>query len=440
MSNVIVLGAQWGDEGKGKLVDLLADRYDFIVRYQGGNNAGHTILVGDRKFVLRLIPSGILRSGKVAVIGNGLVVDPLALLEEIEQLAAAGVDVAAQLRISSRAQVLLPSHRLVEKISEAGSNPARIPIGTTLKGIGPCYEDKAGRRGIRVADLLDRDYLPGALRALVEDHRTRARAFGIGDGDSLDITRIVERYCAAAERIRPMVCDTARLLSEAMAAGRNVLFEGAQGTMLDLDHGTYPFVTSSSASAGGACTGTGVPPTKIDGIIGISKVYTTRVGGGPFTSEALDAAGDTIRNRGNEFGSVTGRPRRCGWFDVPLIRYTAAINGFDSMAMTKLDVLDELVEIPVCVAYRIDGRTTCEIPPTWRDLAKAEPVYERLPGWKSSTKGISEWEDLPQAAQKYLLFLERQSGIEVGCISTGPERNETIRRAGSRFAALTEGK
>jgi adenylosuccinate synthase len=234
-----------------------------------------------------------------------------------------------------------------------------------------------------------------------------------------------------------MVCDTARLLADAMAAGRNVLFEGAQGTMLDLDHGTYPFVTSSSASAGGACTGTGVAPTRIDGIIGISKAYTTRVGGGPFTSEALDAVGDLIRNRGNEFGSVTGRPRRCGWFDVPLIRYTASINGFDSMVLTKLDVLDALDEIPVCVAYRIDGATTCEIPATWRELAKAEPVYERLPGWKTSTKGVSEWGGLPAAAQDYLLFLERQSGVEVGCISTGPERNETIRRAGSRFAALT---
>jgi len=437
MSNIIILGAQWGDEGKGKLVDLLADRFDFIVRYQGGNNAGHTILIGDRKFVLRLIPSGILRSGKTAVIGNGLVVDPLALLEEVEQLAAAGVDVANQLRISNRAQVLLPSHRLVEKISETGTNKARMAIGTTLKGIGPCYEDKAGRRGIRVADLLDRDYLPGALTALIEDHCTRARAFGISDGD-LNVQEIVARYTEAAELIRPMVCDTSRMLAEAMAAGKHVLFEGAQGTMLDLDHGTYPFVTSSSASAGGACTGTGVPPTRIDGIIGISKVYTTRVGGGPFTSEALGHTGDLIRNRGNEFGSVTGRPRRCGWFDVPLIRYTAAINGFDSMVMTKLDVLDELEEVPVCVAYRIDGATTCEIPATWRHLAEAEPVYERLPGWKTSTKGISDWADLPAAAQKYLAFLERQSGVEVGCISTGPERNETIRRAGSRFAALTE--
>jgi adenylosuccinate synthase len=438
MSNIIILGAQWGDEGKGKLVDLLANRFDYIVRYQGGHNAGHTILIGERKFVLRLIPSGILHPGKVAVIGNGLVIDPLALLEEVGQLVAAGIDVASHLRISNRAQVLLPSHRLVEKITEAasGTKPGRIPIGTTSRGIGPGYEDKAGRRGIRIADLLDRDYLPGAIAALVEDHCTRARAFGL-DCSALNVKEIVGQYTEAAERIRPMVCDTARLLADAMASGRNLLFEGAQGTMLDLDHGTYPFVTSSSASAGGACTGTGVPPTKIDGVIGISKAYTTRVGGGPFTSEALDAAGDLIRSRGNEFGSVTGRPRRCGWFDVPLIRYTAAINGFDSMVVTKLDVLDELDEIPVCVAYRIDGVKTCDIPATSRELSKAEPVYERLPGWKTSTCGISEWDKLPAAAREYLLFLERQSGVEVGCISTGPERNETVLRTGSRFSALT---
>jgi adenylosuccinate synthase len=433
MSNIIILGAQWGDEGKGKVVDLLSARFDYVVRYQGGNNAGHTILIGDRKFVLRLIPSGILHPGKIAVIGNGLVIDPVALLEEIDQLIAAGVDVAGQLRISDRAHVLLPSHRLLEKISEA--RPGRISIGTTSKGIGPAYEDKAGRRGIRIADLLDRDYFRTTVTTLIEDQCTRARAFGIDD--AIDASAVAGRYAEAAERIRPLVCDTPRLLAQAMAAGKNLLFEGAQGTMLDLDHGTYPFVTSSSASAGGACTGAGVPPTKIDAIIGISKAYTTRVGGGPFPSEALDAAGGLIRVRGNEFGSVTGRPRRCGWFDVPVIRYTAAINGFDSMVVTKLDVLDELAEIPVCVGYRIGGVTTCDMPATYRELEKAEPVYERLPGWRCSTKGVSDWNALPAAARQYVLFLERQAGVEVGCISTGPERNETICRSGSRFAALT---
>ena len=433
MSNIVILGAQWGDEGKGKLVDMLADRFDYIIRYQGGNNAGHTILIGDRKFVLRLIPSGVLRPGKTAVIGNGLVVDPVALLEEIDQLAAAGVDVLAHLRISNRAQVLLPTHKIVEKITEA--TPGRVAIGTTARGIGPCYEDKAGRRGLRMADLLDREYFAEALRIQMEDHLTRARAFGLED--TVDIPAVIAQYAAAAERIRPMVCDTVRLLADAMGAGTNLLFEGAQGTMLDIDHGTFPFVTSSSASAGGACTGTGVPPTKIDAVIGIAKAYTTRVGGGPFTSEALDATGDLIRNRGHEFGSVTGRPRRCGWFDVPLIRYSAAINGFSSLVLTKLDVLDELDEIPVCVAYRINGQTTCEIPATHRELQKAEPVYERLPGWKSSTKGISQWDALPLAAREYLLFLERQAGVEVGCISTGPERSETVVREGSRFRGIT---
>jgi adenylosuccinate synthase len=433
MSNIVILGAQWGDEGKGKLVDLLADRFDFIVRYQGGHNAGHTILIGDRKFVLRLVPSGILHPGKTAVIGNGLVVDPLALLEELGQLNAAGVDVANRLRIGNRAHVLLPTHRLVEKITE--SVPGRVPIGTTLRGIGPCYEDKTSRRGIRMADLLDREYFQSAARELMQDHVIRARAFGVEEG--VDIEAILERYAAAAESIRPLVCDTAYLLRDAMNSGRNLLFEGAQGTMLDVDHGTYPFVTSSSASAGGACIGTGVPPTKIDVVIGISKAYITRVGGGPFPTEALDGRGDEIRNRGREFGSVTGRPRRCGWFDIPLLRYSAALNGFETMVLTKLDVLDELPEIPVCVGYKIDGMSTPEMPATVRELARVEPVFEVLPGWESSTEGISDWNQLPSAARRYISFLEERTGVEAGCISTGPERNQTVRRENTKFSSAT---
>ncbi len=433
MSNLIILGAQWGDEGKGKLVDILADRFDYIVRYQGGNNAGHTIWIGERKFVLRLVPSGILHPGKIAVIGNGLVVDPIGLFEEVETLNAAGIDAEKQLRISNRAQVLFPSHRLVEKISEA--MPGRIPIGTTLKGIGPCYEDKIGRRGIRMADLLDRDYFRDCVRQLIADHQTRARAFGIDD--AIDADEIAARYAEAAERMRPMICDTSALLNQAMRDGKNLLFEGAQGTMLDIDHGTYPFVTSSSSSAGGACTGSGVPPTKIDAVIGISKTYTTRVGEGPFPTEALDAAGDEIRTRGHEFGSVTGRPRRCGWFDTPVLKYSAAINGFETMVVTKLDVLDELDEIPVCVAYSIDGKVTMDMPATVRELAKAEPIYETLPGWKSSTVGISQWDQLPAAAQRYVEFLEKKTGVEAGCVSTGPERTQTIVRDGSKFARIT---
>jgi adenylosuccinate synthase len=431
MSNLIILGAQWGDEGKGKLVDILADRFDYIVRYQGGNNAGHTIWIGERKFVLRLVPSGILHPGKTAVIGNGLVVDPIGLFEEVEALNAAGIDAEKQLRISNRAQVLFPSHRIVEKISEMG----RAPIGTTLKGIGPCYEDKIGRRGIRMADLLDREYFQESVRELIDDHRTRARAFGIED--EIDGDDIAARYAEAAERMRPMICDTSALLNRAMREGKNLLFEGAQGTMLDIDHGTFPFVTSSSSSAGGACTGSGVAPTKIDAVIGISKVYTTRVGGGPFPTEALGAAGDEIRNRGQEFGSVTGRPRRCGWFDTPVLKYSAAINGFETMVVTKLDVLDELDEIPVCVAYSIDGKVTMEMPATVRELAKAKPIYETLPGWKISTVGISDWDRLPDAAKRYVEFLEAKTGVEAGCVSTGPERMQTVVRAGSKFERIT---
>jgi adenylosuccinate synthase len=403
------------------------------VRYQGGHNAGHTILIGDRKFVLRLVPSGILHPGKTAVIGNGLVVDPIGLFEEVEALNAAGIDAEKQLRISNRAQVLLPSHRLVEKISECA--PGRTPIGTTLKGIGPCYEDKIGRRGIRMADLLDREFFRETVKALVADHQTRARAFGIEE--EIDADEIAARYAEAGERMRPMICDSAALLNQAMRDGKHLLFEGAQGTMLDIDHGTYPFVTSSNSSAGGACTGTGVPPTKIDAVIGISKTYTTRVGGGPFPTEALDAAGDEIRNRGHEFGSVTGRPRRCGWFDTPVLRYSAAINGFETMVVTKLDVLDELAEIPVCVAYSIDGKVTLDMPATVRELARAEPIYETLPGWKSSTVGISDWNKLPEAAKRYVEFLEAKTGVEAGCVSTGPERTQTIVRAGSKFARIT---
>ena len=431
MSNLIILGAQWGDEGKGKLVDILADRFDYIVRYQGGNNAGHTIWIGERKFVLRLVPSGILHPGKTAVIGNGLVVDPLGLFEEVEALNAAGIDAEKQLRISNRAHVLFPSHRIVEKISELG----RMPIGTTLKGIGPCYEDKIGRRGIRMADLLDRAYFEDSVRGMIADHQTRARAFGIED--EIDSDDVVARYAEAAERMRPMICDTAALLNRAMREGKNLLFEGAQGTMLDIDHGTFPFVTSSSSSAGGACTGSGVPPTKIDAVIGISKAYTTRVGGGPFPTEALGAAGDEIRNRGQEFGSVTGRPRRCGWFDTPVLKYSAAINGFETMVVTKLDVLDELDEIPVCVAYSIDGKVTMEMPATVRELAKAVPIYEVLPGWKSSTVGISDWDLLPDAAKRYVEFLEGKTGVEAGCVSTGPERMQTVVRGGSKFERVT---
>ncbi len=432
MGNIIILGSQWGDEGKGKIVDLFSERFDVIARYQGGHNAGHTVFIGDKKFVLKLIPSGILRPGKKAVIGNGLVIDPEALLAEIDTLESAGVAVRGSLFISNRAHVLFPVHRMMEKMSEG--RPGRVSIGTTSRGIGPCYEDKIGRRGIRIADLLDRDFFRQQYDSVMEEKTAIAKSLGIYE--EMDFGRIREEYERFGERIRPMVCDTALMLSLALREGKSVLFEGAQGTMLDIDHGTFPFVTSSNASAGGACTGTGVPPTRIDGVIGVSKAYITRVGGGPFPTEAMDGAGDQIRARGNEFGAVTGRPRRCGWFDVPLLRYTATVNGFDSLVVTKLDVLDEFDNIPVCVGYRSGKQELSQMPATVREIEKIEPVYECLPGWRTSTFGISSYNDLPAKAKDYLNYLEERTGVEVGCVSTGPERNQTIVRPESRLEKL----
>ena len=426
MGNVIILGSQWGDEGKGKIVDLFSARFDIVARYQGGHNAGHTVVVGDKKFVLKLIPSGILHPGKLAVIGNGLVLDPAALLAEIDSLESAGVQVRGNLFISNRAHVLFPVHRMMEKLSAS--------IGTTSRGIGPCYEDKMGRRGVRIADLINPAVFRAQYDSVMEQKVAIARALGIYE--ELDLRRIRDEYESFGARIRPMVRDTAILLNQAIRDGKTVLFEGAQGTMLDIDHGTYPFVTSSSASAGGACTGTGVAPTRISGVIGVSKAYITRVGGGPFPTEALDTTGEMIRQRGNEFGAVTGRPRRCGWFDVPLLRYTAAINGFDSLVVTKLDVLDEFDNIPVCTGYRSGTREVAEMPPTVAEIEKIEPVYESLPGWRTATFGVSRYQDLPEKARDYLAFLESRTGVEVGCISTGPERNQTIVRPGSRFEKL----
>ena len=432
MGNVVIVGAQWGDEGKGKIVDLFSERFDIVARYQGGHNAGHTVRIGDKTFILKLIPSGILRAGKLAVIGNGLVIDPAALLAEIETLEAAGVDVTSQLRISNRAHVIFPFHRMMEKMSE--DRPGRISIGTTSRGIGPCYEDKIGRRGIRMADLLDHARFTAHYERLVEEKEIIARALDIHE--RMDFAEIRVRYEMFAERLRPMVCDTSLLLNKAILAGKHVLFEGAQGTMLDIDHGTYPFVTSSSATAGGAATGTGVSPTRIHAVIGISKAYATRVGGGPFPTEAHDELGERIRRIGNEFGSVTGRPRRCGWFDVPLIRYTALVNGFDSLALTKLDVLDSLERIPVCVAYERDGREIEEMPATSDGLEQIRPRYEYLPGWQTSTSAVGSYDELPQRARDYLEFLTSRSCVEIGCVSVGPERNQTVVMPGSRFESV----
>jgi adenylosuccinate synthase len=428
---LIVLGAQWGDEGKGKIVDLFSERFQIVARYQGGHNAGHTVYVGEKKYVLKLIPSGILRPGVQAVIGNGVVIDPAALLDEIRMLEGAGIDVRSQLAISNRAHVIFPFHRMVEKLSEGRSG--RVAIGTTSRGIGPCYEDKIGRRGIRMADLVNGDF-EDAYNDLSADKMTLAEAFHVGE--TIDFPKILEQYRGYAAELAPYVKDTVLLLNTAIRDGKRVLFEGAQGTMLDVDHGTYPFVTSSSATAGGACTGTGVPPTKIGGVIGVSKAYVTRVGAGPFPTELNNEFGEHIRTRGNEFGSVTGRPRRCGWFDVPLLRYTLAINGFDSLVVTKLDVLDELDAIQVCVAYKVDGKIVEDMPATAHRVARIEPVYESLPGWKSPTRSLTDPGQLPPRAKDYLNFLEEHTGVEIGCISTGPERNETVIQPGSRLARL----
>jgi adenylosuccinate synthase len=432
MSNLIVLGAQWGDEGKGKIVDLFSEKFDIVARYQGGHNAGHTVQVGEQKFVLKLIPSGALHPNVQVVIGNGVVVDPQALLDEIDMLERAGIDVRRTVRISNRAHVIFPFHRLVEKVSEGRAD--RVAIGTTSRGIGPCYEDKVGRRGIRMADLLNQDMFPKLYSFLAEDKQTLARAFSIAG--EIKFAEIQEEYRRMAERIAPLVCDTSRLVNEAMQAGKRVLFEGAQGTMLDIDHGTYPFVTSSSAAAGGACTGVGVAPTRIQGIVGVSKAYITRVGGGPFPSEDTGEDGNRIREAGLEYGSVTGRPRRCGWFDVPLLRYTAMVNGFDSLIVTKLDVMDGFEQIKVCVAYKEHGRMVEDMPAANFLFEKIEPVYETLPGWDEPTSGITDFEKLPRQAKQYLDFLAEHTGVEIGCVSTGPERNETIVRKGSKLESL----
>ena len=428
MGNLVVLGAQWGDEGKGKVVDLFSEKFSIVARYQGGHNAGHTVFIGEKKFVLKLIPSGILRDGIQAVIGNGVVVDPRALLEEMETLEQAGIDVKRRLAISNRAHVIFPFHRIVEKMSEGRQD--RVPIGTTSRGIGPCYEDKTGRRGVRIADLYERESFCAMYASLAEDKQLLAQTFDIQE--TIDYQQIRDQYLQFAERIRPMVCDTAQLLHDAMSSGKRVLFEGAQGSMLDVDHGTYPFVTSSSATAGGACTGAGVPPTKIHGVIGVSKAYATRVGSGPFPTELAGEVGELIRKAGNEYGAVTGRPRRCGWFDVPLLRYTSMINGFDSLVITKLDVLDQFDEILVCTEYK--GLQA--MPATFHALEAVEPVYVALPGWKSPTRGLSHYDDLPPRAREYLKFLSERTSVEVGCVSTGPERDETILMEHSRLSKL----
>jgi adenylosuccinate synthase len=418
----VVLGAQWGDEGKGKIVDVLSERFSAVARYAGGHNAGHTVIIGGQKFVLQLIPCGVLRPGCKGVIGNGVVLDPIAFLKEIAKLRELGVDVDGQLKVSNRAQVILPYHRMIELAAE--SAPGRKKIGTTSRGIGPAYEDKMARSGLRIVDLLRPDLLKTHIEAACGEKNAIAHAlFGT---DPLDPSKMYDEYAAAAEQVRPFVADTGRLLNQILGAGGSVMFEGAQGTMLDIDHGTYPFVTSSSATAGGASTGTGVGPTAIGTVIAVTKAYVTRVGEGPFPTEIHEGVGDHLRARGNEYGAVTGRPRRCGWLDIPLLRYSNQVNGAQWLVVTKLDVLDELDEIPVCIGYEIHGKITDEIPPDVYGIESIKPCYTTLKGWHCSTDGITDFERLPKAAQEYLRFQERESGARIGMVSTGPDREQTM--------------
>jgi len=418
----VIVGAQWGDEGKGKIVDVLSESFPVVARYAGGHNAGHTVIIDGKKFILQLVPSGVLRPGCRGVIGNGVVLDPMALLKEVGNLRAAGIPIDGNLFVSNRAHVILPYHRMIELAAE--NAPGRVKIGTTSRGIGPAYEDKMGRSGLRVSDLLDLKLLKTHIENACREKNMIAHA--LFNSEPLDADKMYAEYAKASEQIKPFVCDTAVLLNKALMSGESVMFEGAQGTMLDIDHGTYPFVTSSSATSGGAVTGTGVAPTAIDTVIGVSKAYCTRVGEGPFPSEARDKMGDQLRARGNEFGAVTGRPRRCGWLDLPLLRYAVMINGIFWLVVTKLDVLDELAEIPVCVGYKINGKKTVQIPAQDSGYGKIQPIYEKMPGWQTSTQGITKLEKLPKPAREYLKFVEKETGARVGMVSTGPDRDQTI--------------
>jgi adenylosuccinate synthase len=434
MPNIVIAGAQWGDEGKGKIVDLLTAHVQVVARYNGGHNAGHTVIVGGKKFVLHLIPSGILHQGILCVIGNGVVVDPVAFEKECRELESLGVEIGDNLVLSDRAHLILPHHRGLEALSERQRGARKI--GTTLRGIGPAYEDKAGRRGLMLGDLLRPAALPDKLAEARWHYEEVLR--GAGAAPEVDWEGLYAELAAFGERHRSRIVDVSLVLHRQMKEGYSVLFEGAQATLLDLDHGTYPFVTCSAAAAGGAATGLGVPPTRIDGVLGVAKAYCTRVGTGPFPTEEQGEAAVAIRERGGEYGATTGRPRRCGWFDAVAVRYAVRVNGFDSLAITKLDVLDEQDEIPVCTGYRFEGATLDELPSDGDVLAQCEPVYERLPGWKAPTAGVREWAKLPENARRYVERLSELTGAEIGLVSTGPDREQTIVRGASALGRWFE--
>jgi adenylosuccinate synthase len=422
---IVIIGAQWGDEGKGKVVDLLADRFDIVARYQGGHNAGHSVYVGDKAFVLRLLPSGIIHEDTTCVLGNGMVIDPKAFFEEVDQMQSQGISITPErLKVSSRAHLIMPYHRALDHTSEERLGNEKI--GTTLRGIGPAYEDKVGRRGIRVSDALS----PEVLKLRIERNLEEANRIIVTYGQPpLYADQIFEETSALVERLKPFVCETSHFFSEAKKQNKKILLEGAQATLLDVDHGTYPYVTSSNPTAGGASVGAGIPPHHITGVLGIVRTYATRVGEGPFPTEMLDeeeTMANLIRKRGNEYGSVTKRPRRCGWFDAVATRYAAELNGFNSVALTKLDVLDALDEIKVCIGYEINGERVDTFPAVSQDLRLIKPIYETLEGWKSETLGVTDIEKLPKKAREYVEFLSNSIGVEIGLISTGPERDQTI--------------
>ena len=425
MKNIVVIGAQWGDEGKGKVVDILAPHFDIVARFQGGHNAGHTVRIGERKFILRLIPSGVLHSECACVIGNGTVVDPEAFNSEIQELREMGIECEGRLFVSSRAHLILPYHNALDRVREERLGASSV--GTTMRGIGPAYEDKAARVGIRAGDLLYPDLLREKISKNIEAANRELVSLG---AEPLELESTRDGFLVEALRLKPFIRDTAAFINKSVREGRAVLLEGAQGTMLDVDHGTYPFVTSSNATAGGAVTGLGLPPKAVTGALGIAKAYTTRVGGGPFPTELLDETGAYLQKRGNEYGAVTGRPRRTGWFDAVVVRYSVMLSGLDAIALTKLDVLDEVDEIKICVAYRCRGEVIEDIPYGASALADCEPIYETMPGWKTKTSGITNYDDLPAMAKDYISRVEELCGAPAALISTGPERTETIIRDG----------
>jgi adenylosuccinate synthase len=420
MSNTVIIGAQWGDEGKGKVIDIYAKKADIVVRYQGGNNAGHTVVIGKDSFILHLIPSGILHKGKICVIGNGVVVDPKSLLEEIATLESKGIKIGKRLIISRDAHVIFPYHRKLDELREA----KKKKIGTTKKGIGPCYADKVARLGIRFVDLLNEKVFKDKLNENLEEKNPVFSKIYNVEGYSFD--ELYEEYSGYAKRIKEYICDTTVYLNEAISKKKSVLFEGAQGTLLDVDHGTYPFVTSSNSTSGGASTGTGVGPNRIDKVIGVVKAYTTRVGEGPFPAEFSDDLMERIRTKGKEFGATTGRPRRCGWFDSIVVKHSVMVNGIDEIVVTKLDVLDDLEMLKICTAYEYDGRVYKDFPSDIEVLENCEPVYEELPGWKKDTTGITSYAGLPKNAKNYLKRIQKLLGTKIVLISVGSERKQTF--------------